>query len=60
VRGGARTEDFAVLVRANADADPFLRSLNLRGILDVLRQPGLYGRPEVGLVAFLRDPGAAG
>jgi DNA helicase-2/ATP-dependent DNA helicase PcrA len=48
--------DFAILVRANADADPFLRSLNLRGIPWTFSgNQGLYGRPEVRLcIAFLR------
>jgi ATP-dependent DNA helicase UvrD/PcrA len=48
--------DFAVLVRANADADPFLRSLNLRGIPWTFSgNQGLYARPEVRLcMAFLR------
>jgi len=48
--------DFAVLVRANNDADPFLRSLNLRGIPWTFSgNQGLYGRPEVRLlIAFLR------
>ncbi|MGH2398116.1 MAG: ATP-dependent helicase, partial [bacterium] len=30
--GEYRYKDFAVLVRSNADADPFLRALNLKGI----------------------------
>jgi DNA helicase-2/ATP-dependent DNA helicase PcrA len=48
--------DVAVLVRANADADPFLRALNLRGIPWTFSgNQGLYGRPEVRLcIAFLR------
>ncbi|MGH7267786.1 MAG: ATP-dependent helicase, partial [Candidatus Rokuibacteriota bacterium] len=48
--------DFAVLVRANNDADPFLRALNLRGIPWTFSgNQGLYGRPEVRLlIAFLR------
>jgi DNA helicase-2/ATP-dependent DNA helicase PcrA len=48
--------DIAILVRANADADPFLRSLNLRGIPWTFSgNQGLYGRPEVRLlIAFLR------
>ena len=46
VRGGERAyRDFAILVRANADADPFLRSLNMRGVpVDLLRQPGTLRR----------------
>ncbi len=48
--------DFAILVRANADADPFLRALNMRGIPWTFSgNQGLYGRPEVRLcIAFLR------
>ncbi|HEY7141233.1 MAG TPA: ATP-dependent DNA helicase [Methylomirabilota bacterium] len=57
VQGGRRAyRDFAILVRANADADPFLRSLNLRGIPWTFSgNQGLYARPEVRLcMAFLR------
>jgi DNA helicase-2/ATP-dependent DNA helicase PcrA len=57
VRGRGRAyRDCAILVRANADADPFLRSLNLRGIPWTFSgNQGLYGRPEVRLcIAFLR------
>ena len=57
VQGGRRAyRDFAILVRANADADPFLRSLNLRGIPWTFSgNQGLYARPEVRLcIAFLR------
>src|SRR5581483_4665980 len=57
VQGGRRAyRDFAILVRANADADPFLRSLNLRGIPWTFSgNQGLYGRPEVRLcITFLR------
>ena len=45
-RAGRRAyRDFAILVRANADADPFLRSLNLRGIPWTFSgNQGLYGR----------------
>ncbi|MGH7357980.1 MAG: UvrD-helicase domain-containing protein, partial [Candidatus Rokuibacteriota bacterium] len=48
--------DFAILVRANADADPFLRSLNMHGIPWTFSgNQGLYGRAEVRLcIAFLR------
>ncbi|MGH7322699.1 MAG: ATP-dependent helicase, partial [Candidatus Rokuibacteriota bacterium] len=51
-----RYSDFAILVRANNDADPFLRALNLRGIPWTFSgNQGLYGRPEVRLlIAFLR------
>jgi DNA helicase-2/ATP-dependent DNA helicase PcrA len=48
--------DFAILVRANADADPFLRSLNMLGIPHRFSgSRGLYGREEIRfLIAFLR------
>jgi DNA helicase II / ATP-dependent DNA helicase PcrA len=57
VQAGRRAyRDFAILVRANADADPFLRALNMRGIPWTFSgNQGLYGRPEVRLcIAFLR------
>jgi DNA helicase II / ATP-dependent DNA helicase PcrA len=48
--------DIAILVRSNADADPFLRALNLKGIpWRFSGNRGLYGRAEVRLlIAFLR------
>src|SRR6266478_4360375 len=51
-----RYDDVAILVRSNADADQFLRSLNLRAIPWTFSgNAGLYGRPEVRLLlAFLR------
>jgi DNA helicase-2/ATP-dependent DNA helicase PcrA len=53
---GRPYKDFAILVRANNDADPFLRALNLRGIPWTFSgNAGLYGRPEIRLlIAFLR------
>jgi ATP-dependent DNA helicase UvrD/PcrA len=56
VAAGARYGDVAILVRANHDADPFLRALNLRGIPWTFSgNQGLYGRSEVRLlIAFLR------
>ena len=50
-------KDFAILVRANDDADPFLRALNMRGIPWTFSgNQGLYGRPEIRLlIAFLRS-----
>jgi len=57
VEAGRRAyRDFAILVRANADADPFLRSLNVRGIPWTFSgNQGLYARPEVRLcIALLR------
>jgi DNA helicase-2/ATP-dependent DNA helicase PcrA len=57
VKGERRAyRDFAILVRANADADPFLRSLNLRGVPWTFSgNQGLYARQEVRLcIVFLR------
>src|SRR5438552_1993769 len=55
--GAWKYDDVAVLVRSNADADQFLRSLNLRGIPWTFSgNAGLYGRPEIRLlIAFLRS-----
>ncbi len=54
--GGGRYADCAILVRANQDADPFMRALNVRGIpwwFSGTR--GLYDREEVRVaLAFLR------
>ena len=57
VAAGARPRDFAVLVRANVDADPVLRSLNLAAIpWRFSGTSGLYARPEIRLLlAFLRS-----
>jgi len=54
--GAWRYDEVAILVRSNADADPFLRALNLRGVPWTFSgNAGLYGRPEVRLlIAFLR------
>jgi DNA helicase-2/ATP-dependent DNA helicase PcrA len=48
--------DVAVLVRNNADADPFLRALNMLGLPHRFSGgAGLFERPEVrSLIAFLR------
>ncbi len=48
--------DVAILVRANRDADPFLRAMNLLGIpWRFSGNQGLYARPEIRLLlAFLR------
>jgi DNA helicase-2/ATP-dependent DNA helicase PcrA len=56
IASGARARDFAILVRANADADPVLRSLNLCGVpWRFSGTSGLYARPEIRLLlAFLR------
>ncbi|HET8576632.1 MAG TPA: ATP-dependent helicase, partial [Methylomirabilota bacterium] len=53
---GRPYKDCAILVRANNDADPFLRALNMRGIPWTFSgNAGLYGRPEIRLlIAFLR------
>ncbi|MBI3079696.1 MAG: ATP-dependent helicase [Deltaproteobacteria bacterium] len=51
-----RYQDVAILVRSNNDADPFLRSLNMRAIpWRFTGTRGLYDREEVRLLlAFLR------
>jgi len=56
IAAGARPRDHAVLVRANAHADPIIRSLNVAGIpWRFSGTSGLYTRPEVRLLlAFLR------
>jgi DNA helicase II / ATP-dependent DNA helicase PcrA len=56
IADGARARDFAILVRANSDADPVLRSLNLAGVpWRFSGTSGLYARPEIRLLlAFLR------
>ncbi len=56
LRDGSEPRDVAILVRANAAADPVLRSLNLEGIpWRFSGTSGLYSRPEVRLLlAFLR------
>jgi DNA helicase-2/ATP-dependent DNA helicase PcrA len=53
---GSRPRDFAILVRSNDDADPFLRALNVRAIPHRFSgSRGLYAREEVRLlVSFLR------
>jgi DNA helicase-2/ATP-dependent DNA helicase PcrA len=57
VTAGARPRDFAILVRANVDADPVLRSLNLAAVpWRFSGTSGLYARPEIRLLlAFLRS-----
>ncbi|MBI3748453.1 MAG: ATP-dependent helicase, partial [Chloroflexi bacterium] len=56
VADGAAPRDHAVLVRANGDADPILRALNMAGVpWRFSGTSGLYARPEVRmLLAFLR------
>jgi len=53
---GARPRDLAILVRSNADADPFLRALNVKGIPHRFSgSRGLYAREEIRLlVSFLK------
>ncbi|HEY7827669.1 MAG TPA: ATP-dependent DNA helicase [Candidatus Limnocylindrales bacterium] len=57
ISAGARPRDHAVLVRANAGAEPILRSLNISGVpWRFSGTSGLYARPEVRLLlAFLRS-----
>jgi DNA helicase-2/ATP-dependent DNA helicase PcrA len=54
--GRWRYRDVAILVRANRDADPFLRALALRGIpVQFSGTRGLYDREEIRLItSFLR------
>jgi DNA helicase-2/ATP-dependent DNA helicase PcrA len=54
--GTWKPDEVAILVRSNGDADPFLRSLNLKGVPWTFSgNSGLYGRPEIRLlIAFLR------
>jgi DNA helicase-2/ATP-dependent DNA helicase PcrA len=56
IRSGVGPREIAVLVRANADADPVLRALNLQGIpWRFSGASGLYATPSVRrLLAFLR------
>jgi DNA helicase-2/ATP-dependent DNA helicase PcrA len=56
IADGALARDFAILVRANADADTILRSLNVSGVpWRFSGTSGLYARPEIRLLlAFLR------
>jgi DNA helicase-2/ATP-dependent DNA helicase PcrA len=53
---GLRPRDFAILVRSNGDADPFLRALNVRGLPHRFSgSRGLYAREEIRLlVSFLK------
>jgi DNA helicase-2/ATP-dependent DNA helicase PcrA len=54
--GGAAWRDMAVLVRRNADADPYLRALNMKEIpFRFSGSRGLYQQEEIKvLVAFIR------
>ena len=55
-RRGAAWRDIAVLVRRNADADPYLRAFNVQGIpFRFSGSRGLYQREEIKvIVAFIR------
>ena len=54
--GGFKYRDFAILVRANSDAQPFLQALNMQDIpWQFSGNQGLYSRQEVKLcIHFLR------
>lgn len=56
VKEGLPYREFAILVRRNADADPFIRSLNMKGIpWRFSGSRGLYNREEIRtVIAFLR------
>jgi DNA helicase-2/ATP-dependent DNA helicase PcrA len=56
IREGYNFKDMAILVRRNADADPFLRALNMKEIpFRFSGSRGLYGQEEVKiLVSFIR------
>ncbi|MBI4437297.1 MAG: UvrD-helicase domain-containing protein [Candidatus Omnitrophica bacterium] len=55
-KGEMNYEDFAILVRSNNDADPFLRALNMHNIpWRFTGNQGLYQREEVRIaISFLR------
>ena len=55
-KDGLPYREFAILVRRNADADPFIRSLNMKGIpWRFSGSRGLYNREEIRtVIAFLR------
>ncbi|MBI3754583.1 MAG: UvrD-helicase domain-containing protein [Deltaproteobacteria bacterium] len=55
--GGLRYRDFAILVRANSDAEPFLTALKSKGIPHRFSgNQGLYSREEIRLlIAFLKS-----
>ncbi|HLX35258.1 MAG TPA: ATP-dependent DNA helicase [Candidatus Limnocylindrales bacterium] len=54
VTAGARPRDHAVLIRANADADAVLRSLNVAALpWRFSGTSGLYARPEIRLLLSL-------
>jgi DNA helicase-2/ATP-dependent DNA helicase PcrA len=57
IKQGSRYSDIAILVRRNADADPFLRALNMKEIpFRFSGSRGLYSQEEVKiLVSFIRS-----
>jgi DNA helicase-2/ATP-dependent DNA helicase PcrA len=57
VRDGLRYGDIAILVRRNADADPFLRALNMKEIpFRFSGSRGLYSQEEVKiLISFIKS-----
>lgn len=51
---GVRWSDAAILVRANSDAEPFLRALNMREIpWRFSGNAGLFARPEIATVRYV-------
>jgi DNA helicase-2/ATP-dependent DNA helicase PcrA len=56
ISGGAKPSDIAVLVRTNAEIDPIVRTLRVRGVPHASSAPpDLYARPEVrALLCYLR------
>ncbi|MFQ5901192.1 MAG: UvrD-helicase domain-containing protein, partial [Thermodesulfobacteriota bacterium] len=54
--GGYAYKDFAILVRANSDASPFLTAMNYKGVpYRFSGNKGLYSKEEIkDLIAFLR------
>ncbi|MBI4355068.1 MAG: ATP-dependent helicase [Candidatus Omnitrophica bacterium] len=52
--GGKSYRDFAILVRSNRDADPFLRAMNVQGVSwRFTGGTGLYGREEIRMLLSL-------
>ena len=56
VKGGKKFSDFAILVRSNSDADPFIKALNVNAIpWHFTGGSGLYARGEIRvMLSFLR------
>lgn len=56
IENNYKYSDFAILVRSNNDADPYLRSLNMQGIpWRFSGNQGLYSKEEIRLcISFLR------